>query len=136
MEKIIIVDGTNSTMGRLASYSAKQVLIGKEVIILNANDVIISGDKKNILLKWKELVKKGGSSQKGPNISRTPERILKRVIRGMLSHKQSRGSEALKRVKCYNEIPEKYKDKEKISGGREKKGKYITLKELSELLKQ
>ena len=115
----VLIDGKNAVMGRLASYVAKQALLGKDVIFLKSS----------------ELIKKGGHSQKGPKITITPERILKRVIRGMLSHKQGRGLDALKRVICYNEIPEKYKESKKIIAGKEKHGKYITLKELCRLLK-
>ena len=122
-------------MGRLASYSAKQALLGKKVAIVNANEVVIIGDKKNIAEKYLRLIKKGGSSQKGPKISRTPERILKRVIRGMLPHDKSRGETALDRIRCYNEIPEEYKEVKKIHAGKEKRGKFITLKELVSLIK-
>ena len=88
-----------------------------------------------IVEKYATLVKKGGHSLKGPKIIRTPERILKRTVRGMLSHKQTRGSDAIKRVICHNEIPEEYKESKKIKAGREKKGKFITLRQLAGLLK-
>ncbi|MEK6873940.1 MAG: 50S ribosomal protein L13 [Nanoarchaeota archaeon] len=131
----VLIDGKNAIMGRLASYVAKQALLGKEVIIINSNEVIITGRKEDIFKKYSGLIKKGGSSQKGPKITRTPERILKRVIRGMLSHKQGRGEDALDRIRCYNEAPLQYKDSKKIVAGKEKHGKYITLKELCTLLK-
>ena len=54
----------------------------------------------------------------------------------MLSHKQARGREALKRIKCYNKVPEQYKDVEKKSVFKnEKYQKYMTLKELATRLK-
>ena len=43
-----IIDGTGAIMGRLASYVAKEALKGEEVVILNCNDVIITGNRKNI----------------------------------------------------------------------------------------
>jgi large subunit ribosomal protein L13 len=134
MEEIVI-EGTHATMGRLASYVAKKSLLGNKIVILNCNEIIISGNKKEIIAKWKRRVDLGGSSLKGPRIIRTPERILKRTIRGMLSHKQERGNDALKRIMCYNKVPEKYKEVKKIIAGKPKKGKYITLKELAEGLK-
>ncbi len=131
----IVIDGKNATLGRLASYSAKRALLGREVVIVNANEIIITGRKKDILEKYKSLIKKGGSSLKGPKIVRTPERMMKRTIRGMLSHKQTRGNDALKRIRCYNEVPEEYKDVKKIKAGKEKMTKLMTLKELCVLLK-
>ncbi|MFH1307477.1 MAG: 50S ribosomal protein L13 [archaeon] len=129
----LIIDGENATLGRLSSFIAKQALLGKEIAVVNSEKVIITGTKENILEKYSILVKKGGSSQKGPKIIRTPERILKRTIRGMLSHKKGRGSEAFDRIRCYNKIPEEYKDSKKIKSGRKNKG--MTLRELTKLLK-
>tara|TARA_Y100000310_G_scaffold26446_2_gene25226 strand:- start:4712 stop:5113 length:402 start_codon:yes stop_codon:yes gene_type:complete len=131
----VVIDGTHGTMGRLASYSAKQALLGKEVVIVNANEVVIVGRKEDIVSKYQVLITKGGASLKGPKIIRTPERILKRTIRGMLSHKQERGKAALGRIKCYNEVPAEFKDSKKVKAGKEKRGKFISLKELSGLLK-
>ena len=135
MENKIIIDGTNATLGRLASYAAKQALLGKEIIIVNAGNVVIVGRKEDIVSKHKEMIKKGGSSQKGPIIIRNPERILKRTIRGMLPHKQDRGRKALNKIMCYNEVPEEYKGIKKIVAGKEKRGKFITLNQLVELIK-
>ena len=132
----IIIDGENSVMGRLASYSAKQAILGKTIIILNCNKVIIIGNKNDIVKRYKHKIQIGGSSLKGPKIIRTPERILKQAIRGMLSHKQVRGINSLKRIICYNKGPEEYKDVENVSIFKnEKYQKYITLKELVNRLK-
>ena len=131
----IVIDGTHATMGRLASYSAKQALLGKEVVIVNVNEVVVVGRKEDTLSKYQILIEKGGSSLKGPKIIRTPERMLKRVIRGMLPHKQARGKKALGNIKCYNETPEEFKEVKKIHAGKEKRGKFISLKELVKLLK-
>ena len=133
--KKIIIDGTNATMGRLASFVAKQALYGKEIVVVNADNVLISGDKRTTLKKYQERIKRGGASLKGQKIVRTSERILKRTIRGMLSHKQGRGNDALKRVRCYNTIPKEYEASKKILSGRKKGGKTITLKELVKLIK-
>ena len=134
MEKIII-DGANATLGRLASYAAKQALMGKEIVIVNANDVVIVGNRNNILEKYVIIVKKGGSSLKGPKISRTPERLLKRTIRGMLPHKKGRGEDAVDKIKCYNETPEEFKNSKKIIAGKTKTGKFMKLSELVSLIK-
>jgi len=131
----IVIDGENATMGRLASYSAKQALLGKEVIIVNVDKVIVVGKRANILSKYIRLMNIGGSSLKGPVIKKSPDRILKRAIRGMLPHKLGRGREAFKKIRCYNEVPEVLKESKKIRAGKEKRGKFISLKELSKLLR-
>jgi large subunit ribosomal protein L13 len=135
MENELIIDGANATMGRLASYAAKQSLMGKKIIIVNADEVVIIGNRKDISEKYKRKFAMGGAGLKGPKIHRSPEKILKRSIRGMLSHKEGRGREAIQRVMCYNQTPDKYKDVKKIHAGKEKKGKFITLNELVKMIK-
>ncbi len=131
MEKRIIIDGKNAILGRLASYAAKQSLLGKEIAIVNCNEVVISGNSRSVIGEYKKSRTRGGSSLKGPFFPKIPERVVKRTIRGMLSHKQRRGNTALKRIKCYNQVPEEFKDLKKIVSGKEKHLKTIKLKELS-----
>ncbi len=126
-----IIDGKNATLGRLASYVAKQALKGEEIAILNCDEIIITGDKKNIKEEFLERRKRVGSSQKGPKISRSNEKIVKRVIRGMLpDHRKGRGREAYKRIKCYVGIPKEFEDKKKITAGKEKGIKFVRIKEI------
>jgi large subunit ribosomal protein L13 len=134
-EKEIVIDGTNATLGRLASYAAKQALQGNEIVIVNAEKIIILGNRPEIAERYKKWVKQGGSSQKGPKVIRTAERILKRTIRGMVPHKYGRGVDAMEKIMCYNAVPEKYESVKKITAGKEKGGKFITLGELAKLIK-
>ncbi len=126
--KEIVIDGTNAVMGRLASYSAKQLLRGENIIIVNSEKVIITGNKKNILEDFYDNRRRSGSTIKGPKTSILAERILKRTIRGMLpDHREGRGKEALQRVKCYKGVPKEYENVKKILAGKEKGNKYIYL---------
>ena len=130
VKKEIVIDATNATLGRLASYAAKQSLLGKSVIIVNCNDAVITGKPKVTTKKYARLVRKGGSSLKGPKIARTPYRIVKRTIRGMLSHNQVRGRDALKRIICHNEVPAEFDQAKMIKAGKPKLTKTIKLKDL------
>ena len=128
----IIIDAKNATLGRLASYAAKKALQGEKVIIVNSEEAIISGRKEDILGKYLRLRGLGGSSLKGPKITKKSERIVKRAIRGMIGeHRSGRGKEAWRRIKCFDGLPEEYKDKKMIKSGKEIKNKrFIRLKEL------
>ncbi|GAF93287.1 unnamed protein product [marine sediment metagenome] len=106
----MIIDANNLILGRMASFAAKQALLGEEINIINCEKAIITGNKKQILAKYKEKIKMG-KPQKGPFIPRRAERFVKRTIRGMLPHKQEKGRKAFKRVKCYVNVPEEFKDK-------------------------
>lgn len=129
--KTIIIDATGATLGRLASYSAKQSILGKEVIVVNCDKAIITGRPRMSIKEYQLKKGRGGSSQKGPNFPRSPERIVKRTVRGMLSYKQGRGEAALDRIKCYNHVPTEFENSEKIKMEENKKIKTMTLKELS-----
>lgn len=126
-----IIDGKNAVLGRLASYSAKQALLGEEIVILNCEKVIITGNRQNIIEKFQDKRKRIGSGQKGPKHSRLAYLIVKRSIRGMLSHRSGRGKEAFKRIKCYEGVPEQFKDAKKIVGSKEKKAKFIHVEEVT-----
>lgn len=128
----IVIDAKNATLGRLASYTAKQALLGKSVIVVNCSEIVIVGNKQDIIKDYRVKRRKGGSALKGPFFPKTPEKILKRTIRGMVSYRQASGSNALKRIKCYNDTPEEFAEAKKITAGKEKTRKTITLKELSE----
>jgi len=127
----IVIDGENSIMGRLASFAAKKALQGNKVVILNSDKVIMSGKSNSILGHYIEKTRIGGSSQKGPYIPRQPATMLRRAIKGMLPHKKSGGIDALKRVRCYENIPESYSNTEKIKIHSKTPGDFITLRELA-----
>lgn len=127
-----IIDGKNAVLGRLASYAAKEALKGEEIVILNCDQIIITGNKKNIREEFEEKRRKVGSGQKGPKHSRGSEKMVKRAIRGMLSdHRKGRGKIAYRKIKCYIGIPREFQESKKIIGGREKKSKFVYVKDIS-----
>jgi len=130
----IVIDATNATLGRLASFSAKQALLGKEITIVNCKDIIVTGRRAAILSDYREARTRGGSSRKGPHFPKIAERIVKRTIRGMLSYKQGRGLAAFKRIKCHDSVPQEYAEAKKITSGKPKKIKSIKLSEISNLI--
>ena len=128
-----IIDGTGAIFGRVCSYAAKKALEGNEVVIVNSEKVIITGNKKDIINKYDILRKKGGHSLKGPRYSNDSYRMLKKGIRGMLpDFRKGQGKLAFSRIKCYNGIPEELKDEKMMKVNAPKKLKHIELKELSE----
>ena len=133
-EKMKIINGKNAVLGRLASYAAKQALQGEEIIILNCEQIIITGNRKNIRKEFEEKKRRVGSGQKGPKISRNADKIVKRAIRGMLPNfRQGRGKIAYKKIKCYTGVPKEFQESKKIIGGREKKAKSIHVRDISKI---
>jgi large subunit ribosomal protein L13 len=100
--KTLIVDGKDAILGRLGSYVAKELLKGNSVNVVNSEEVVISGKKELMVEEIKVLRRKGsGGSLKGPKYIRTADRLLKRIIRGMLPWDRAKGRAAHKRLKCY-----------------------------------
>ena len=116
-----IIDGKGMVLGRLASYVAKEALKGEEIKVVNCEDIIITGNKKDIIEEYKQKSRLVGSTQKGPKPSRDIEKIVKRTIRGMLpEHRWGRGRVALKKIKCYIGVPKEFENSkiEKLSESR------------------
>lgn len=129
----IIINAEGLVFGRLCSFAAKQALQGNEVIIVNSEKAIITGNKKNVLDKYKQRKLRGGASQKGPNYPRTPRMMLKRGIRGMLpDYRWGEGREALKRIRCFDGIPKEFEGKVNTNFKMPDKTKFTKLKEISE----
>ncbi|MBI3190435.1 50S ribosomal protein L13 [archaeon] len=106
-----IINGHNAIMGRLSSTTVKHLLKGEEVSIVNAEQVIITGDPNKIVNKYLKM-RKIGSPQHGPFYPKKPDAILRRAIRGMMPYKTSRGRAAMKKLRIYVGIPEELKDKD------------------------
>ena len=128
-----IIDGKNAILGRLASYVAKEALKGEEIAIVNCEQIVITGNKQNIKEGLEAKRGRVGSTEKGPKVSRTSEKIVKRAIRGMLpNYRTGRGRVAFKRIKCYVGMPKEFESGKKISAGRAKtQGKIVRVKEMS-----
>ena len=129
-----VYDATNKIAGRLASIVAKELLKGEEVVIVNAEKAILSGNPKT---KIREYLEKRwrGDPHKGPFYPRYPDKILRRMVRGMLPYKKPKGRKAFKRLKVFIGLPEEFKNKELINlkeaDASKLRCKYITLGELA-----
>ena len=100
----VIVNAEDKVLGRLASEIAGIARDGDEVHVVNAEKAVISGDEKQVKQEYKDR-KDRGSRHTGPHYPKSPARILKRSVKGMLP-KNREGREALSRVKTYIGVPE------------------------------
>jgi large subunit ribosomal protein L13 len=134
----VYLDATNTITGRLASHAAKQALLGNKIFILNCEKAMISGNSRYIHERYYKKVFDVGQPQRGPFISRQPERFLKRIIRGMLPHKRTRGRMAFKKIMCYRGVPTQFKDKklEKVEKSEINKLPVLKYMQLGELCKK
>lgn len=134
----IIYDGEGVVFGRLASSVAKDLLKGNSVDVINCNGIIVSGDKKVFVEKILAKRRMGvGGSLKGPKYPRTADKLIKRMIRGMLPWGRHKGRDALKRFRCYTarEKDVKESNNEIVKLKHKKPMKSFTIKEAMRLLK-
>jgi large subunit ribosomal protein L13 len=103
-----VIDGSEHIMGRLATYVAKEVLDGQDVVVLNAEKIVITGRKEEILdeYKHKRDIGVSGPRRKGPFFPRMPDRIFRRTVRGMIPYQHPRGRAAYRRLKVFIGVPE------------------------------
>jgi len=104
-----IINADGLIIGRMASIIAKRLLNGEEIVIVNAENAVLSGKRKSKVKEAKEFLEVG-SPEKGPFHYRRPDRIVRRTVRGMLPYKQPKGKQAYKRLKVFIGIPAELKD--------------------------
>ena len=99
-----MIDGSEHIMGRLATHVAKQLLDGEDVVVVNAERIVITGKKESILEDYNHR-RDLGKTRKGPFYPRMPDRIFRRTVRGMVPYQQPRGRTAYKRLRVYVGVP-------------------------------
>jgi large subunit ribosomal protein L13 len=139
-QTVKIFDAEDMVVGRLAAKVAKTALMGDHVVIVNAEKAIITGKRRTVIEAWKEKfnIRTSYNPRKGPFHQRRPDKLVRKIIRGMLPYPKPRGREAYKRIHVYLGVPEGYADKEKIvledSRYRSLTRKFITVADLSQEL--
>jgi len=138
----MIVDAEGCVLGRVCGFVAKKAMLGEEVIVINAEKALMSGNKEMIFRKEhaKLDIKNLGNPQKGPFHEKRPDKYMRRSIRGMLPWHRYRGREAFSKVMVYMGSPaEEIMKKHNIDLGKakiekipsaKKKIRGVTLEEL------
>ena len=111
----MIIDGEGLIMGRLASTVSKMLLNGENVVVLNAEKILISGTKEWAYARYKQRVDRASISnprKMGPKYPRRPDDIFRRTVRGMIPYRKTSGREAFKGLKVFVGIPKEFADAE------------------------
>ena len=115
---MIIINGEGHILGRLASVVSKNLLNGEEVVVLNAEKIMLTGNKDWAYAKYKQRVDRKSISNPrdlGPKYPRRPEDIFRRTVRGMLPFKKSKGRTAFKGLKAFVGVPAEYENLEIVN---------------------
>ena len=131
-----VIDAEGLVLGRLSTHVAKRLLSGEEIVIVNAEKAVISGDKVQLLAHYKHR-RERGTRNHGPFFPRDADAILKRTVRGMLEHKKPSGRAAYRRLKVYVGVPKEFRAEKAETLESAKKpqlSKYTTLAAISKEL--
>jgi len=110
----MIIDAKDLILGRMASFAAKRLLEGESVVIVNAEQAVISGRREatlDLYDAWLEI-RSVVNPRKGPFHPRKPNDLVRLTVRGMLPFDKPRGREAYRRLKVYVGVPAEFKGKE------------------------
>ena len=136
---MIVIDMTNSLIGRVGTIAAKAVLQGEEVNLVNCEKAVISGAKSHVLAHFQRKASMG-TPRKGPFQPRMADRLVRKKIRGMIPYKTPRGRAAYARLMCYIGVPEQFNNQkmkiiEKASADKLPLPKRVTVGEICRVLK-
>ena len=134
MKEQIVIDAANSIVGRVASYAAKQALLGHTIAIVNCNDALITGRRNLVIERYTKMRQRGKGQRWAPIVPKVPERLMKRTIRGMLEYTQRMGEAAFDRIRCYNAVPPEFAAAKKISVAKEITTRTIKLSEIAKII--
>lgn len=108
----IVVDGSNCISGRLCSKVSKLLLQGNRVSVVNAEKVMVSGNKYEVIESYKKRLEVSSVTNpiNGPFHPRRPDTIITKMIRGMVPKRKSSGIESFKRLRVYIGVPNELKN--------------------------
>ncbi len=139
-ENTYYIDCESKILGRLASRTAKLLLQGNKVILVNAEKAAITGHTDEIVADFKQRVElqDKANPEHSPYWSRRPDFLVKRIVRGMLPWKKPKGRDAYKRLMVYIGVPEEFSkmkmDTEEVKKAEESYEPAISVKELCQML--
>ena len=130
-----VINGENCIAGRVAANAAKAGLLGQDVVVVNCGKMVITGSPRTTIEHYLDVSHRRGKPTKGPFYHRRPDMFIRRMIRRMLP-KNARGIACFKRIMCYTDVPEQFKNAESIASASAERvlSKRITVAKLCEEL--
>lgn len=107
-----IIDGSGHLLGRTASVVAKKLINGERVVIVNGEQLVISGNPDYQVKTFADKleIKTIHSPRHTPHHFRRPDVYVRRSVRGMLPHKKPKGRNALRNLTVCIGTPKEYSE--------------------------
>ncbi len=139
----MIIDAKDLVLGRVSSRIAKKLLEGEEIIVVNSNQAVISGEDKSTLNEydaWTKIRSLVDPTQ-GPFQLKGPGDLVRQTVKGMLPMKKEKGKLAYRRLEAYPDVPSRFDGEEletfpKADVKELSTRRFIRLGELSKHLKE
>jgi large subunit ribosomal protein L13 len=109
---LMVIDAEDAILGRISSHIARALLEGSDVVVVNAEKAVVTGDKEMVFAEYKEKADMG-HRYAGPFYPKPPHMIFKRTVRGMLPWKTARGKNALKKLIVHIGVPDDFAGKQR-----------------------
>jgi large subunit ribosomal protein L13 len=116
INKPIIVDASNCIAGRICSIVSKLLIQGNRIAIINSERAMLSGNRYKTIEDYKKYLEVSSVTNPihGPYHPRRPDRILTKMVRGMISRRKPSGILAFKRLRVYIGIPTEFQRSKEI----------------------
>lgn len=136
---VTVIDGKNAILGRLGSVVAEKIMAGEDVVVLNCESIVITGEKEMVFADYKARFDRGEcKSRKGPFYPRRADLLFKRSVRGMIPWTTTSGRNAFRRLHAYVGTPKQFAEGFEVTVEEQamKKitGKYTTLGAVAKFL--
>ena len=136
---VTVIDGKNAVLGRLGTVVAQKIMAGEDVVVLNCESIIVTGEKEMVFADYKARFDRGEcKSRKGPFYPRRADLLFKRSVRGMIPWTTTSGRNAFRRLHAYVGTPKQFTEGFDITVEEQamKKitGKYTTLGAVTKFL--
>ena len=136
---VTVIDGKNAILGRLGTVVAEKIMAGEDVVVLNWESIVITGEKEMVFADYKARFDRGEcKSRKGPFYPRRADLLFKRSVRGMIPWTTTSGRNAFRRLHAYVGTPKQFAEGFEVTVEEQamKKitGKYTTLGAVAKFL--
>ena len=75
---VTVIDGKNAVLGRLGTVVAQKIMAGEDVVVLNCESIIVTGEKEMVFADYKARFDRGEcKSRKGPFYPRRADLLPK-----------------------------------------------------------
>src|SRR3989338_6386483 len=110
---MMVINGDKAIFGRLQASSAKKLLEGEDVVVVNAEKTVFSGNKVSIIDRYraKRNIQQKANPEHSPKYPVRPDMFLKYALKGMLPKKNATGKQALHKFNAYLGMPKEFEGK-------------------------